>query len=143
MVQVHDRYSKTFAAMRDETAVINWRALTALNVEGYVKDEPGVFLLAHQSPHDANRVKPPYYFGSAGDLQAELAKQVEPSDPELAAQALRGNRWFRVAYGTPENLDQQLAELKDKWAALAKEYADHLHASPALEHRGDDAGQHS
>ena len=32
MTQVHDRYSKTFAAMLDETAVIKWRALTARNV---------------------------------------------------------------------------------------------------------------
>jgi hypothetical protein len=142
MVQVHDRYSKTFAAMREETAVINWRALTGLNVEGFVADRPGVFVLAHQSPHDANRVKPPYYFGKTLDLRAELANHVEPADPELAKQALRGNRWFRVAYGNADNLDQQLADLKAKWAELAKDYEAHAHGSPALEHKGDDAGVH-
>ena len=142
MVQVHDRYSKTFAAMREETAVINWRALTTLNVEGFVGDRPGVYVLAHQSPHDANRVKPPYHFGSAADLRAELASQVEPKDAELAKQALRGNRWFRVWYGSAESLDQQLIEIKAKWAELANEYEAHAHGSPALEHKGDDAGVH-
>jgi hypothetical protein len=142
MTQVHDRYSKTFAAMLDETTVIRWRALTALNVDGYVQDRPGVYLLAHQSFHDANRVKPPYHFGTAVDLRAELAAQVEPSDPELARQAQRGNRWFRVAYGDQAGLEQQLAELKARWAELARDYEAHSHGTPALEHRGDDAGEH-
>src|SRR4051812_31052131 len=116
MTAVHDRYSKTFSAMLEDSNVINWRALTALNVDGYVQDRPGVYLLAHQSPHDANRVKPPYHFGKAADLRAELAAQVDPADPELARQALRGNRWFRVAYGDGNTLDEQLEELKAKWA---------------------------
>ena len=142
MVQVHDRYSKTFAAMLEEFTVINWRALTALNVDGYVQDRPGVFILAHQSPHDANRVKPPYHFGKAADLRAALAEQVEPKDAELAKQALRGNRWFRVVYGDEATLDQQLADVKARWAELTQEYATHRHESPALEHKGDDAGVH-
>ena len=143
MTTAHDRYSKTFQAMLDDSNVINWRALTALNVDGNAADRPGVFLLAHQSPHDANRVKPPYYFGTAEDLRAELARQVEPADPELARQALRGNRWFRVVYGEPGGLDALLAEVQAKWAAHAAEYERHLHQSPALEHRGDDAGLHA
>jgi hypothetical protein len=144
MAQVHDRYSKTFAAMREEFAVINWRALTALNVDGYVQERPGVFILAHQSPHDANRVKPPYHFGAAADLKAALLEQVEPADTELARQALRGNRWFRLAYGNGSDLPGQLADVRERWTELSREYAgSHGHGhSPALEHKGDDAGAH-
>jgi len=138
MTAVHDRYSKTFEAMTEEFTVINWRALTALNVDGYVQDRPGVFVLAHQSPHDANRVKPPYYFGKASDLRAALAEQVEPADPELAKQALRGNPWFRVVYGDEANLDAKLADLKTHWAELAKEYETQMHQAPAFEQRGNE-----
>ncbi|MDQ3023552.1 MAG: hypothetical protein M3R04_04075 [bacterium] len=142
MTQVHDRYSKTFAAMLEEFTVINWRALTALNVDGYVQPRPGVFILAHQSMHDANRVKQPYYFGVSGDLQAELAAQVEPQDGELAKQAQRGNRWFRVVYGNDSNLAELLGDVKERWAELGKDYEAHAHGSPALTQKADDGGEH-
>jgi hypothetical protein len=153
--------------MREEYAVINWRALTALNVEGFVQGRPGVFILAHQSPHDMNRVKPPYFFGSAADVQQALAAHVKPTDPAQQKEALKGNRWFRVFYGDTGGLDEQLATIKERWAELAAQYeahGGHSHSgagditgdhgggtselgrehsdSVGLEHRGDDAGQH-
>jgi hypothetical protein len=141
MTQVHDRYSKTFAAMLEEFTVINWRALTALNVDGFVQPRPGVFVLAHQSPHDQNRVKPPYHFASASDVQSALAEQVEPTDSELQKQALRGNRWFRVFYGSGD--EAQVAQVRERWAELAREYEGHAqHGAPALTQKGDDAGAH-
>lgn len=134
---IHDRYSKTFEMMREGAAVINWRALTALNVDGYVQDRPGVFMLAHTNPHDANRVKAPYHYQSVEDLRAALAAMVRPEDPELARQADRGARWFKLEYLPVENHEARLAELKDYWESYEESRKAHGHGHvPALEHKG-------
>lgn len=112
---VHERYRPTFELMEDELAVTNWRVLNRLNVEGFAKPEPAVFLLAHTSPHDENRVSPPYYAGKAEDLRAELLKQLEPADKELARHAERGERWYKAIYIDSAQLDAEYMAQCAKW----------------------------
>lgn len=114
-MHVHERYRPTFDLMEEELAVTNWRVLNELNVDGYAKPEPAVFLLAHTSPHDENRVAPPYFAGKAEDLQAELARQLQPADGELAKHAERGERWYKAIYVEASQLAAEFAAQSAQW----------------------------
>src|SRR5690349_7420073 len=117
---IHDRYKRTFDVMRDELAVINWRAFSELNVDGFVRPAPGVYLLAHTSGHDQNMVNPPYYIGAATDVQAALYGQVKPADAELARHVEIGRRWFRVYYAkNADELEARRAAITEQWSAVA------------------------
>jgi hypothetical protein len=140
MDQIHDRYKRTFDVMQDELAVINWRWFTELNVDGFVRSAPGIFMLGHTSGHDQNMVNPPYYIGKAGDLKAELFAQANPADAELAKHARIGKRWFKVVYTKPEELDARYEELKAKWAGHDGHAGRDLHGAIGanVEQRGGD-----
>jgi hypothetical protein len=112
---VHERYRPTFELMEEDLAVTNWRVLSDLNIDGYAKAEPAVYLLAHTSPHDENRVSAPYFAGKATDLRDELAKHLRPSDARLAKHAERGERWFQAIYLDASQLEGEYAKQREKW----------------------------
>jgi hypothetical protein len=141
MQQIHDRYKRTFDVMKDDLAVINWRAFTELNIDGFVKGAPGVYLLAHTSGHDQNMVNPPYFIGAAEDVRAALYGQVKPEDPELLKHAEIGRRWFRVYYAkNAGELEARRAEIEAQWSAVSPAGHGHgTHGSGAvMEHKGED-----
>jgi hypothetical protein len=116
-LHVHDRYKPTFEMMEEDLAVVNWKVFNELNLDGYAKDLPGVFLLAHTSAHDENRLAPPYFAGKAADLKAALSAQLKPADPELAKHERRGERWFKALYVNADKLDEEYQQQLDKWGA--------------------------
>lgn len=112
---VHERYKPTFEMMEEELAVVNWKVFNELNVDGYAKDIPGVFLLAHTSAHDENRLSPPYFAGKAEDLKAALAAQLKPTEPGLVKHERKGERWFKSIYVDSAELDSEYARQLEKW----------------------------
>jgi hypothetical protein len=98
-------------------SIMRFAVLDRMNVLEFAPQGPGVFALAHADAHDAQLVEQPYFFGKAGDLQAELLKQLDPQDPALAAEARRGELFFRIVKAEPARLDEALEALKAEYAA--------------------------